>query len=76
MSDKNPATTNNTWQPDPAWDYYTLWHELIHAQAKIDQVLNRMKEIEDATDNTNDEIRESLQPSREILNKINELLTD
>ncbi|MBU7587261.1 MAG: hypothetical protein KAF91_31180 [Nostoc sp. TH1S01] len=76
MSSENLETTNNTWQPDPAWDYYTLWHELIHAKAKIDQVLNRMKEIEDATDNTDDEIREILEPSREILNKINELLTN
>lgn len=76
MNNENPQTTNNTWQPDPSWDYYTLWHELIHAKAKIDQVLNRMKEIEDATDNTDDEIRENLEPVREILNKTNEILTN
>jgi hypothetical protein len=25
--------------PDPAWDYYPLWHSLQHVKAKIDAAL-------------------------------------
>lgn len=57
----------NTHTPDPVWDYYTLWHELIHIKAKIDQALNVMKNFEEATSNSDEQIKEILEPVSDSL---------
>ncbi|MBW4673448.1 MAG: hypothetical protein KME52_05335 [Desmonostoc geniculatum HA4340-LM1] len=36
-------------QPDPAWDYYPLWHSLHHIKAKIDASLKIMSDDESST---------------------------
>ena len=40
----------DTNSPDPAWDYYLLWHSLHRAKAQIDQALTHLKELEVAND--------------------------
>lgn len=34
--------------PDPAWDYYIVWHSLHHIKAKIDAALKIIGKSEDA----------------------------
>lgn len=77
MSNQNSELTN-TWQPDPAWDYYTLWHDLIHIKAKVDQALNVMKHFEEATTECDENIREIIEPASDSLIAIieNELALD
>ncbi|MBD2489420.1 hypothetical protein [Aulosira sp. FACHB-615] len=70
MSDKNSETTNNTWQPDPAWDYYTLWHNLIHIKAKIDQALEEIKSVNEFDSGVNEVIQDILQPASSSLIQI------
>ncbi|ALF51854.1 hypothetical protein ACX27_01740 [Nostoc piscinale CENA21] len=70
MSSENSGTTNNTWQPDPAWDYYTLWHDLIHIKAKIDQALNRMKNVKEFDREVHEDLSDILQPASSSLIQI------
>ncbi|WP_427159422.1 hypothetical protein ACQFX9_25885 [Aliinostoc sp. HNIBRCY26] len=62
-------TTNQetTYTPDPAWDYYTLWHDLIHIKAKIDQALERMKNVAESDSETNEDVQNILQPASSLL---------
>lgn len=70
MSNENLETTNNTWQPDPAWDYYTLWHNLIHIKAKIDQALKEIKNVKEFDSGVNEVIQDILQPASSSLIQI------
>ncbi|OCQ96065.1 hypothetical protein BCD64_11955 [Nostoc sp. MBR 210] len=69
MSNENQQTTN-TWQPDPVWDYYTLWHELVHIKAKIDQALNEIKNVKEFDSGVNEVIQDILQPASSSLIQI------
>ena len=70
MNSENTKTNNNTWQPDPAWDYYTLWHDLIHIKAKIDQALDRIKNVQEFDTETNEDMQDILQPASSYLIQI------
>ncbi|MEH2115380.1 hypothetical protein [Nostoc sp.] len=64
-------------QPDPAWDYYILWHSLHHIKAKVDETLQIMNHIEKATPEIDQEIRQTLVPaSNKLIEIINELPDD
>lgn len=69
MNNQNSEITN-AWQPDPAWDYYTLWHDLIHIKAKIDQALNEIKNVEEFDSAVNEVIQDILQPASSSLIQI------
>lgn len=49
-------------QPDPAWDYYIIWHSLLAHKAKIDIALKTIKDAENATDELDEEIYDLLEP--------------
>ncbi|MBH8565000.1 hypothetical protein I8748_22920 [Nostoc sp. CENA67] len=66
----NSERTNNTWQPDPAWDYYILWHSLHHIKAKIDGALGNIKDEEYAALHVDLDIRKILEPASELLIEI------
>ncbi len=57
MSDE---ITGNIPQPDPAWDYYPLWHSLHHIKARIDSALKIMSETENANEKTDNQLRKML----------------
>ena len=77
MSDKNLEATNNTWQPDPSWDYYEIWQSCHQIKAKIDAALNLMREQEDRNDTSDRQINQTLsRASEHLVNVILELEFD
>lgn len=61
-------------QPDPAWDYYILWHSLHHIKAKIDAALKLMCDKEYSTNSIDIQIRELLDQGSNKLIEIVDLL--
>lgn len=76
MNNENSEITNNIPQPDPAWDYYILWHSLHHIKAKIDAALNSMKDEEYAKEIVDIEIKSLLCPASDKLIEIIDSLPD
>jgi hypothetical protein len=46
--------------PDPAWDYYPLWHSLHHIKAKIDAALKLINQSETLDPKVDKQAREIL----------------
>ncbi|MBW4678110.1 MAG: hypothetical protein KME52_30235 [Desmonostoc geniculatum HA4340-LM1] len=64
-------------QPDPAWDYYPLWHSLHHIKAKINKALEIMNEQEYVNPVTDIEMREILDlASDKLIGIVNSLEHD
>ncbi len=61
---------NEVPHPDPAWDYYPLWHSLHHIKAKIDSALNFMIQEEYANPGTDEELRKILDSASDKLIEI------
>ncbi len=57
-------------QPDPAWDYYPLWHSLHHIKAKIDVALKLMSEVEITNLALDKQLREMLDSASDKLIEI------
>jgi hypothetical protein len=55
--------SNEIPQPDPAWDYYILWQVLHEIKDRIDEALGFMNDIESSTLESNEAIRNLLQPT-------------
>lgn len=62
-------------QPDPAWDYYIIWHSLHHIKAKIDVALKIMKDCEYASSDSDDDIKDELAAASDKLTEIIEQLS-
>ncbi|MDZ8239709.1 MAG: hypothetical protein RMZ69_21595 [Nostoc sp. ChiQUE01a] len=71
MTQNNLEQNLETSQPDPAWDYYPLWHSLHHIKAKIDKALEILKEEEFESDEAERDIRHILGP---VSNKLIEIV--
>lgn len=56
-------TENNIPDPDPAWDYYIVWHSLHHIKAKIDAALKIIGKSEDAKPEIDALIKNLLAPA-------------
>ncbi|MEH2371965.1 hypothetical protein [Nostoc sp.] len=54
-------------QPDPAWDYYIIWHSCQHIKAKIDAALKIMHDSENANKEIDKELYDLLDPASENL---------
>ncbi|MFN6515686.1 MAG: hypothetical protein RMY29_014490 [Nostoc sp. CreGUA01] len=70
----NSEVTSEITHPDPACDYYVLWHELRHVTARIDVVLKIISDKETANDEVNKQIKQILQPTLDELTSIVERL--
>ncbi|AFY34889.1 hypothetical protein [Calothrix sp. PCC 7507] len=57
-------------EPDPAWDYYPLWHSLQHIKAKIDAALKVMGASEEANSGLDQEIKNLLEPASDMFIQI------
>ncbi|OUL28799.1 hypothetical protein [Nostoc sp. 106C] len=73
MNSEN-SEIENIPQPDPAWDYYILWHSLHHIKAKINAALKLIANNEDADSEIDEQIRILLNPTSEKLTEIVEQL--
>ncbi|MDZ8108347.1 MAG: hypothetical protein RM338_22365 [Nostoc sp. DedQUE12a] len=74
MNNINSEITPNNQEPDPAWDYYPLWHSLHHIKAKIDVALKLISTEEHATIETDKTLRAVLDPpSDKLVSIISEL---
>ncbi|MCC5640490.1 hypothetical protein LC593_32615 [Nostoc sp. CHAB 5844] len=62
--------TNNTWQPDPTWDYYLAWHSLQYAKSQIEKALTFMAEEEFGNATADEEIKQLLEPAKDKLTDI------
>lgn len=47
--------------PDPAWDYAKLWHSTQQAKLQIEELLKYLADIEDATPESNNAVRDKLE---------------
>ncbi|MCG6135183.1 MAG: hypothetical protein MET45_11030 [Nostoc sp. LLA-1] len=54
--------------PDPAWDYAQIWQYTQEAAAQLQKLLAYMAEIEDATPETDQEIKSQLDSVGQRLN--------
>ncbi len=76
MNNENLEFTSDN-QPDPAWDYYPLWHSLHHIKAKIDAALKIMNKQEYVNPVTDIEMREILDlASDKLIEIVNSLEHD
>lgn len=55
----NAETTLQSY-PDPAWDYYILWHEMRKVTHNLRTLMNFIGDQENATEQANDTICEKL----------------
>lgn len=70
MSNENLEITNNFTQPDPAWDYYPVWHQLIHLKTKIDNALKVVEASEDRTSKIDHQLRHELVPACNLFDSL------
>ncbi len=67
MNNEKSEITNNISQPDPAWDYYPIWHSLHHIKAKIDVALTVLSEEKYSTPEIDKQLRAILDPPSDKL---------
>jgi hypothetical protein len=76
-AENNLEQNSEITHPDPAWDYYPLWHSLHHIKAKIDTALKIMKQQEYVNTVTDIEMREILDlASDKLIEIVNSLEHD
>ncbi len=59
-------------QPDPAWDYYPLWHSLNHIKAKINVALKIMADNEYSNPAVDEQLKDLLKPASDMFIEITE----
>ena len=47
--------------PDPAWDYYIEWHKLIRAKVQLQNLIEFLSKVENATEETQVILQKDLQ---------------
>lgn len=57
-------------QPDPSWDYASLWEKLLLSQEQFSRLIAYIRELETATDDSHNYIAEELSDISEGLTKI------
>jgi uncharacterized membrane protein YgaE (UPF0421/DUF939 family) len=57
-------------QPDPSWDYYTIWNSLIDFKNKVDNLISSISQYEDASDDNNKLIQSTIEALRNELEDI------
>jgi hypothetical protein len=60
--------------PDPAWDYSQIWHHAQAAATDLRSLLAYMAEIEDATPDTDAQIKSQLDTIGQRLNTARRLI--
>ncbi len=68
----NNENLSNIPQPDPAWDYYIIWHKLFQTKFKLEKLMKYVAEIEEADIDSNNNVNEDL---AEIINLLEEMKT-
>ncbi|WP_017654570.1 hypothetical protein [Fortiea contorta] len=60
---------DNIPEPDPAWDYYVTWHQLIKARSKLDELIEYLGTIENSSADSDRNLKA-------FVSQINTLLED
>jgi hypothetical protein len=60
--------------PDPAWDYSQIWHHSQEAAAELRSLMSFMAEIENATPETDAQIKSQLDSIGQRLNSARRLM--
>lgn len=63
-------------QPDPAWDYYVLWHEIQKTRHNFKVLIDFVAQQEEAVEEADDTILEQLNNLIDQLNNLIDQLTD
>jgi cytochrome c556 len=60
--------------PDPAWDYSQIWHHSQEAAAELQKLLKYMASVEDATPESDAQIKSQLDSIGQRLNTARRLI--
>ncbi|MBN3959238.1 hypothetical protein [Nostoc sp. NMS8] len=62
--------TSNIPEPNPSWDYYITWHKLLKAKFHLDDLMEYISKLEEASADSNEVVEEDLSKIIRILESV------
>lgn len=60
--------------PDPLWDYSEIWHQCQQAKQQLEAILAEMQQVENATPESDCQIKEALDAIGQKLNQARRMM--
>jgi hypothetical protein len=60
--------------PDPLWDYSEIWHQCQQARQQLQKMLGEMQQVENATPESDRQIKEALDAIGQGLNQARRMM--